>query len=77
MGNNKYERKIVMTQKELLYVEDVISHLDQAYQIINNLQSKIKTKEVCKVVSKVLKKTSDSYDAFMNLLEYKKECKND
>lgn len=66
-----------MTEKELMYVEDTISHLDQVEQLCTNFVEELTTKEVIKVVEKIIKKISSNYDNFMNLLNYKEEGKDE
>lgn len=66
-----------MTEKELMYVEDTISHLDQIEQICTNYVEELSTKEVVKMIEKIIKKSANNYDNFMSLLNYKEECQND
>lgn len=66
-----------MTEKELMYVEDTISHLDQVEQLCTNFVEELTTKEVIKIVEKIIKKTSSNYDNFMSLLNYKEEGKDE
>ncbi|MBQ4583433.1 MAG: hypothetical protein IJA94_00865 [Bacilli bacterium] len=66
-----------MTEKELMYVEDTISHLDQVEQLCTNFVEELTTKEVVKIVEKIIKKVSSNYDDLMNLLNYREECKDE
>lgn len=66
-----------MTEKELMYVEDTVSHLDQVEQLCTNFVEELTTKDVIKIVEKIIKKASSNYDNFMNLLNYKEEGKDE
>ncbi len=62
-----------MSEKELLYVEDALGHLEYFHRHLSiNSECLNDTKnENC--LKKIMKKTNDVYSSFYNLL---KECEN-
>lgn len=66
-----------MTEKELLYAEDTISHLNQMEQICTSLVEELNNKELIKIIEKIIKKSSSSHDDLINLLKNKEEGKDE
>lgn len=57
-----------MTQKELLYIEDTLGHLQTMEQLFTGAKSTLENTKLKNFVSKQLTKTKQHYNEIMNLI---------
>ncbi len=60
-----------MTQKELLYIEDTLGHLQVLDQLMSNAKTTLEDTKLKSFVSKQLKKTRQQFSEIYKLLEDK------
>jgi|GEM_PF-5598835 len=56
-----------MTQKELLYIEDMLSHLEYSTQHLIVTEEKLEDVQMAKLVRQLIKKNKDIYSKFYQL----------
>ncbi len=57
-----------MTQKELLYIEDVLGHLQTMEQLLNNAKANLENTKLKSFVNKQLTKTKQQFNEIYKLL---------
>ena len=57
-----------MTQKELLYIEDTLGHLQTMEQLLTQAKSTLQNQKLRTYVSKQLTKTKQQFNEFYKLL---------
>ena len=57
-----------MTQKELLYIEDTLGHLQTMEQLLTQAKSTLQNQKLRAYVSKQLTKTKQQFNEFYKLL---------
>lgn len=58
-----------MSEKELLYVEDVLSHLDYFAKHLNIVKESITAKDEEDIINKIMKKSNTIYEKFYDFLK--------
>lgn len=57
-----------MSEKELLYIDDALGHLEKTNQILATYISDVEDESLVNVINEVLKKNSDLYKELYKLL---------
>ena len=57
-----------MSEKELMYLDDTLSHLEQTDEFCNSYVDEIEDEDLKKVINDVIKKNREIHQKFLNLL---------
>ncbi len=60
---------MIMTEKELLYIDDALSHLEQIHEFCMTYETDVEDDDLKKEMREVMKKTSEIHNKFIKLLE--------
>lgn len=57
-----------MSEKELLYIDDALGHLEKSNQILTTYMGDVEDEDLVNVINEILKKNSDLYKELYKLL---------
>lgn len=58
-----------MSDKELMYIDDTLGHLEQFNEYSKYLCSVISDEKICELITKIRKTNKKTFDSFYNLVK--------